>query len=107
MTNWATGLEVSIELFCLMRDLEPRLLLTRSKQAMAWQLQPPPEVQQEIDRMGELELMALIAQLRSWIDSGEWDDLALARAIEERGHSEDFSYWLLKEVRIRESEKRR
>jgi len=51
--------------------------------------------------------MALIAQLRSWIDSGEWDDLALARAIEERGHSEDFSYWLLKEVRIRESEKRR
>ena len=74
---------------------------------MAWQLVPPPEVQQELEQVGEIKLMALMSQVKAWIDSGESDDLALARAIEDRGHSEDFSYWLLKEVRIRESEKRR
>lgn len=54
--------------------------------------------------MGQIELRTLMAQVRKWIEEGEQDDLALARAIEDKGHSEDFSYWLLKEVRMRESE---
>jgi len=74
---------------------------------MAWQLAPPPEVQQELEQVSDIKLMALMSQVKAWIDSGEWDDLALARAIEDRGYSEDLSYWLLKEVRIREFEERR
>jgi hypothetical protein len=69
---------------------------------MAWQLAPPQEVEPELEKMGEIELRSLMARVRGWVDAGEWDDLAIARGITEEGHSEEFSYWLLKEVRMRE-----
>lgn len=77
------------------------------KLSMAWELEPVPEVQAELDRMGELELRSLMTSVRHWIDAGEWDDLAVARAITDKGHTEEFSYWLLKEVRMRELSDRR
>lgn len=69
---------------------------------MAWQLTPPLEVRAELDAMGELELRGLMSEVKGWMDAGEWDDIAIARGICERGHSDDFSWWLLKEVRMRD-----
>ena len=69
---------------------------------MAWEIEPPAEVRDELNNMGELELMGLMTDVRTWIEDGDWDDLALARGISERGHSDEFSYWLLKEVRMRD-----
>ncbi|HEY3782444.1 MAG TPA: hypothetical protein VGL56_15285 [Fimbriimonadaceae bacterium] len=69
---------------------------------MAWQIEPPVDVHDELKKMGEIELMTLMSDVRTWIEDGDWDDIALARGISERGHSDDFSYWLLKEVRMRD-----
>lgn len=74
---------------------------------MAWELDPPPEVEPEVKGMGELAFRSLMSEVKSWLDAGEWDDLAIARGITDKGHSEPFSYWLLKEVRIRESNEHR
>ena len=71
---------------------------------MAWELYPPPTVESELQQMGEIELQSMLSEVKSWIQEGEWDDLAIARAIIDRGHSEDFSYWLLKEARMRDIE---
>ena len=73
---------------------------------MAWQLEPPEEAAKELKNIGELQLLNLMADVRSWIDAGEWDDLAIARGVAEKGHSDEFSYWLLKEVRMREIDER-
>lgn len=69
---------------------------------MAWEIEPPAEVRDELKHMGEFELASLMADLRSWMEDASWDDMALARGIAERGHSDEFSYWLLKEVRMRD-----
>jgi hypothetical protein len=69
---------------------------------MAWEITPTPEVKGEVDRMGEVEFRSLISEVQSWVENGDWDDLALARGITDRGHSEDFSFWLVKEARMRD-----
>jgi hypothetical protein len=69
---------------------------------MKWQLDPPSEVAQEIDRVGSGETKSLIRDVRRWIEEGEHDDIALARAVIERGHSEEYAWWLVKESRMRE-----
>jgi hypothetical protein len=69
---------------------------------MAWQIEPPADVHEELHKMGEIELHSLMSDVKTWITDGDWDDIALARGISERGHSDDFSYWLLKEVRMRD-----
>lgn len=74
---------------------------------MAWELDPPPKAWQELDRIGEVELHELKSKVRDWIEKGEGDDLMIARAITELGHPEEFSYWLLKEVRLEDIEAHR
>lgn len=69
---------------------------------MAWQIAPPPEAEEELKKTNQFELMSLMSEVRSWIEAGEWDDIAIARGISDKGHSDEFSYWLLKEVRMRE-----
>lgn len=74
---------------------------------MAWQLEPPESVKEELGKVGQFELKDLMSEVQKWIEEGTWDDLALARGIAERGHSEEFSYWLLKEVRMRDIDEKR
>ncbi len=53
--------------------------------------------------IGEFKFRSLLAEVTDWIENGDWEDLALARGIMERGHSEEFSYWVIKEARVRAS----
>lgn len=47
------------------------------------------------------EFGRLAEEVKSWIEDEDYDDLALARGIQEKGYSEDFSWWALKEIRMR------
>lgn len=69
---------------------------------MPWQLQPESVVESEIERHGKSEIKSLLNNVMSWIEGGEQDDLALARAVIDRGFSEEFAWWLVKEARMRE-----
>jgi len=69
---------------------------------MALQLTPPDNAREELDKMGEIEFRTLLAEVEGWIQNGDWEDLAIARAIQDRGHSEDFAWWLTKEAQMRD-----
>jgi predicted ATP-grasp superfamily ATP-dependent carboligase len=70
---------------------------------MAWNIEPNEAAKQELDRMNEFEFRSLMAEVTDWIENDDWEDLALARGITERGFSEEFSYWLVKEAHVRAS----
>jgi hypothetical protein len=68
---------------------------------LSWQLPPPPEIEKEVHDLGMFEFGRLAEEVKSWIEDEDYDDLALARGIQEKGYSEDFSWWALKEIRMR------
>ncbi|MFY9235104.1 MAG: hypothetical protein WAO58_11680 [Fimbriimonadaceae bacterium] len=68
---------------------------------MSWQLEPPAEITDEVQKLGLLEFNRLAGEVGSWIKEDDYDDLALARGIQEKGYSEEFSWWALKEIRMR------
>jgi hypothetical protein len=78
-----------------------------SEAYMAWELNPPPEVKPELDHMGQIEFLRLRQEVRGWIEEGDGEDLPIARAIVERGHSEELAWWLVKETRMEMIEKDR
>ncbi len=67
---------------------------------MAWELDPPVEVRPELEHMGEMELRSLMREVREWEANPDFDDMSIARGIAERGYSEDFAWWPLKEMRM-------
>lgn len=67
---------------------------------MRWQFEPSQSVATEIEKGGESEAKRLIGDVRKWILEAEWEDLAMARAIIELGHSEEYAWWLVKEARL-------
>jgi hypothetical protein len=68
---------------------------------MSWQLEPPPEIADEVEHLGILEFGQLADEVKSWIEDEDYDDIALARGIQAKGYSEEFSWWALKEIRMR------
>lgn len=68
---------------------------------MPWQLPPPPDVAEEVDKLGLFEFNKLAAEVERWIGDDDYDDIALARGIQDKGYSEEFSWWALKEIRMR------
>lgn len=83
--------------------MTPRLAAKFVVLGMAWNIEPNDAAKSELDRIGELEFRSLLAEVIDWIENGDWEDLALARGIMERGYSEEFSYWLVKEAHVRAS----
>lgn len=69
---------------------------------MDWQIPPPPEVQDQVSEIGASKLKPLLVEIMGWIEAGEQEDLAMGRALIDRGYSEDLSWWLIKEARMRE-----
>lgn len=47
------------------------------------------------------EFGSLSDEVQGWIEDQDFDDIALARGIQEKGYSEPFSWWALKEIRMR------
>jgi hypothetical protein len=68
---------------------------------MSWQLPPPPEIEEEVHKLGMFEFNGLESEVQNWIEQDDYDDLALARGIQEKGYSEEFAWWALKEIRMR------
>jgi hypothetical protein len=68
---------------------------------MSWQLPPPPEIEEQVEHLGLFEFNKLASEVEGWITDDDYDDLALARGIQEKGYSEAFSWWALKEIRMR------
>lgn len=68
---------------------------------MSWQLEPPEEIQAEVEGLGMFEFGSLSDEVKGWIEDQDFDDIALARGIQEKGYSEPFSWWALKEIRMR------
>lgn len=68
---------------------------------MSWQLPPPAEIKEEVEDLEFLEFDRLASEVEGWITEDDYDDLALARGIQEKGYSEEFAWWALKEIRMR------
>jgi hypothetical protein len=74
---------------------------------MAWQIEPDGAAKEELERIGEFELRSLMSEVHEWLDTGDWEDMAIARGIMDRGYSEPFAYWLLKEMQVRYVDEKR
>ena len=83
--------------------MTPSTIKSSVQYNMAWNIEPNEAAKAELDRIGELEFRSLLAEVTDWIETGDWEDLALARGITDRGFSEEFSYWLVKEATVRAS----
>lgn len=68
---------------------------------MSWQLAPPKEIEDEVKDLEFLEFDRLASEVGRWITEDDYDDLALAHGIKDKGYSEEFSWWALKEIRMR------
>jgi hypothetical protein len=66
----------------------------------SYEIQPPDAI---VDEMGRAPVAKLLAEAVDYLKGGgeEIDDIALARMFIQRGYSEDFAYWLVREAEVR------
>ena len=69
---------------------------------MDWQIPPPHEIEDQVSDIGASKIKPLLGEIMGWMEAGEQEDLAMSRALIDRGYSEDLSWWLIKEARMRE-----
>ncbi|HVL40412.1 MAG TPA: hypothetical protein VM328_13565, partial [Fimbriimonadaceae bacterium] len=80
------------------RDMDSEVYMARH-----WEVTPPAEIDRELADMSDRDLESLFVEGLMWVNEGDYEDIAIARAITERGHSEDFSYWFVRELRVRQA----
>lgn len=71
--------------------------------ARTWEIEPPETITHELEHMSDRDLDDLFTEALGWVNTGDHEDIAVARAVTERGHTEDFSYWFVRELRVRQA----
>lgn len=70
--------------------------------ATSYQVQPTPAIEEEL-RNSSTSFDSLVKEAIGYLETADStiDDLALARMYIERGYSEDFAHWLVREAEVR------
>jgi hypothetical protein len=65
-----------------------------------YEVDPGEKVRHEIEQR-RVPVDELVGEATRYLESPDVDDVALARMFIERGHSEELSYWLVREAEVR------
>jgi hypothetical protein len=65
-----------------------------------YEVAPTPEIEEEL-RRSPVSFDALIKESLDYLEDPDVQDMALARMYIERGFSEEFAYWLVREAEVR------
>lgn len=71
--------------------------------ATKYEIAPTPEIEEEL-RRSSVSFDVLIREAVDYLNDPDVQDMALARMYIERGYSEEFSYWLVREAEVRHAE---
>ena len=66
----------------------------------AFEVEPEQSVRDEIETQ-KVNVDELVDEAVRYLNDPDVDDVALARMFIERGHSEDLSYWMVREAEVR------
>ncbi len=71
--------------------------------ATQFEVPPAPEIEEELQR-SPVAFDALIKEALEYLEDPDVQDMALARMYIERGYSEPFAYWLVREAEVRHAD---